>query len=156
MNGSLLMSKWGKRVARQLMKPIQKKKPAPPDTNRWNIVKGDQVNLYLYKIFLLQSLSMYLKFSYEYVFALYVKSCLCKMCLVLFPLSKVQIIQGPQSGQKGEVLQVLREKNRILIDGCNMRRRVIKPLADGTPGRIVTRPCTIHYSNVMLIDPSNG
>ena len=51
-------------------------------------------------------------------------------------------------------MAVLREKNRVIVEGVNMRRRVVKPQMDGTPGRIVTRPCSIHYSNVMLVDPS--
>ena len=69
---------------------------------------------------------------------------------------KVQVIQGPQTGQSGTVLDVLRKANRIIIEGVNMRRRNIKPRQDGTPGKIVVRPCTVHYSNVMLLDPSTG
>ena len=33
---------------------------------------------------------------------------------------KVAVIQGPETGQKGTVLQVLRKDNRIIIDGVNM------------------------------------
>ena len=69
---------------------------------------------------------------------------------------KVQVIQGPQTGQQGTVLEVLRKANRIVIDGVNMRRRVVKPRSDGTPGKIVVKPCTVHYSNVMLVDPTTG
>ena len=107
MNSSLLLSKWGKRLGKALMKNRNKLKK-PFETNRWNIVTGDVV----------------------------------------------QVIQGPQTGQKGKVMAVLREKNRILIDNVNMRMRNIKPLMDGTPGRKVLKACTVHYSNVMLIDPS--
>jgi large subunit ribosomal protein L24 len=69
---------------------------------------------------------------------------------------QVEVIQGPQVGQRGKVLAVLRAMNRIIIDGVNLRRRIVKPRSDGTPGRIVTRPCSIHYSNVMLIDPTSN
>ena len=68
----------------------------------------------------------------------------------------VQVIQGPQAGEKGKVLQILRPKARVLIENVNLRRRIVKPKGDGTPGKIITRPCTVHYSNVMLIDPSTG
>ena len=34
--------------------------------------------------------------------------------------------------------------------------RNIKPGMDGTPGKKILRPCTVHYSNVMLTDPSTG
>lgn len=68
----------------------------------------------------------------------------------------VRVVQGPQEGQQGKVLQVLRKQNRVLVDGVNVRKRAIKPGIDGTPGRMITRPCTVHYSNVMLVDPSTG
>ena len=68
----------------------------------------------------------------------------------------VRVVQGPQEGQQGTVLQVLRKQNRILVDGVNVRRRAVPPQMDGTPGRMVNRPCTVHYSNVMLIDPTTG
>ena len=66
----------------------------------------------------------------------------------------IEVIQGPQVGRRGKVAAVLRQKNRVIVEDVNMRRRVIKPQMDGSPGRIVTRPCSIHYSNVMLVDPT--
>jgi large subunit ribosomal protein L24 len=68
----------------------------------------------------------------------------------------VRVVQGPQEGQQGKVLEVLRKQNRILVEGVNVRKRAVKPGMDGTPGRMVTRPCTVHYSNVMLVDPTTG
>ena len=67
---------------------------------------------------------------------------------------KVQVINGPQTGQRGTVKIVIRKQNRDIIDGVNLRRRVIKPLPDGTPGRLITRPTSLHYSNVLLVDPT--
>ena len=32
----------------------------------------------------------------------------------------VKVINGPQTGQQGKVLSVLRGKNRVVIDGVNM------------------------------------
>lgn len=34
----------------------------------------------------------------------------------------VEVIEGPQKGQRGKVVSVIRQKNRILIDGVNMVR----------------------------------
>jgi large subunit ribosomal protein L24 len=109
MNASLLLSGWGRKLGKKLMKGQSKYKPEV-HVKRWNIVKGDVV----------------------------------------------QVIQGPQTGQQGKVLQILRPKNRVLIENVNMRRRIIKPKADGSPGKIITRPCTVHYSNVQLVDPTTG
>jgi large subunit ribosomal protein L24 len=69
---------------------------------------------------------------------------------------KVRVIQGPSAGEEGIVTAVLRPKNRVIVEGCNMRRRTVAPQMDGTPGKMVVRACSIHYSNVMLVDPSNG
>ena len=68
----------------------------------------------------------------------------------------VKVIQGPQEGQQGKVIDVLRDTNRVIVEGVNMRRRAIKPGADGTSGKMTTRPCSVHYSNVMLVDPTTG
>lgn len=35
----------------------------------------------------------------------------------------VKVIKGPQKGQQGKVLEVIRPKNRIIIDGVNMVSR---------------------------------
>ncbi len=35
----------------------------------------------------------------------------------------VEVINGPQTGQKGKVMQVLRKVNRILVSDVNMVRR---------------------------------
>jgi hypothetical protein len=43
MNSTLLLSGWGRKLGKQLMKPIQKKKPDIQLTKRWNIVIGDLV-----------------------------------------------------------------------------------------------------------------
>ena len=71
MNISLLSSRWGRRLGKELAKPPRVPKPTF-ETSRWNIVKGDQVT------------------------------------------------QGPQTGQRGKVLEVLRKANRISIEGVNM------------------------------------
>ena len=68
----------------------------------------------------------------------------------------VQVVQGPQVGQQGKVLQVLRKANRVLIENVNVRKRAVKPRMDGTPGKMISKPCTVHYSNVMLLDPTTG
>ena len=69
---------------------------------------------------------------------------------------QVQVVNGPQTDQKGTVIKVLRDKQRLIVDGVNIRRRIVKPKSDGSPGKIISMPCSIHYSNVMLIDPTTG
>jgi len=35
----------------------------------------------------------------------------------------VEVMEGPQTGQRGKVLNVLRSKNRVIIDGVNIVSR---------------------------------
>ena len=44
MNSVLYLSKWGRSLAKQLQKPRTKHKPTV-ETNRWNIVRGDNVQV---------------------------------------------------------------------------------------------------------------
>ena len=67
---------------------------------------------------------------------------------------KVEVIEGPCASQKGTVLKVIRKQNRVIVDGVNMRRRIVKAMVNGLPNKMVTKPCSVHYSNVMLLDPS--
>lgn len=68
----------------------------------------------------------------------------------------VRVIAGSSEGQQGKVLDVLRKDMRIIVDGVNMRKRNIRPKMDGTPGKMVVKPCSLPYSSVMLVDPSTG
>lgn len=69
----------------------------------------------------------------------------------------VVIIAGKDKGEEGKVVQVLRDKDRVLVEGKNLAKKHIKarPQA-GRPGEIVQRAMPIHISNVMLIDPHSN
>lgn len=68
---------------------------------------------------------------------------------------RVMIITGDDKGQKGEVLQVFPNKQRVIVDQLNMVRKHMKPTQDN-PGGISDVPAPIHISNLMLIDPKTG
>jgi large subunit ribosomal protein L24 len=54
------------------------------------------------------------------------------------------------------VLRVDREKNRVVIEGINLRKRHMRPSAVSPEGGIVSFEAPVNASNVMLIDPSTG
>ena len=64
----------------------------------------------------------------------------------------VQVITGKDKGKRGEVLRVLPEENRALVQGRNMVKRHTKPRGMGQPGGIVEQEASIHLSNLALID----
>lgn len=71
---------------------------------------------------------------------------------------KVQVIgQHPEKGKQGIVKKVIREKDRVLVEGINMGPKHIKGDPDrGIQGFMVQKERTIHYSNVNLVDPVTG
>jgi large subunit ribosomal protein L24 len=70
---------------------------------------------------------------------------------------EVMVIGGKDRGKRGRVLQVLPEKNRILVEGVNMIKRHTRANPQkNVKGGIIEREAAIHASNVMPIDPDSG
>mgnify|MGYP001794138446 FL=1 len=69
---------------------------------------------------------------------------------------KVRVIAGNSRGKEGEVLEVLIEKQRAIVEGVNMIKKHLKPSANNPQGSIQEIEGTIHISNLMVIDPSSG
>lgn len=68
----------------------------------------------------------------------------------------VQVISGASKGKQGTVLRVEPEKNRVVVEGVNVRKRHMKPSQTNPEGGIVQFEAPIHASNVMLLDPASG
>jgi large subunit ribosomal protein L24 len=68
---------------------------------------------------------------------------------------KVKIIAGKDKGKEGEILKVIREKDRVLVAGVNMVKKHQKASMQSAGG-IVEREASIHISNVAAIDPKSG
>jgi large subunit ribosomal protein L24 len=69
---------------------------------------------------------------------------------------RVKVIRGNHQGGEGTVLRVDREKNRVVIQGVNLRKRHRKPSQADPEGGIVSFEAPVHASNVMLVDASTG
>jgi large subunit ribosomal protein L24 len=67
----------------------------------------------------------------------------------------VIVLSGRDKGKKGSVLRVLREDNRVVVQGVNVVKRHTKP-SQASPGGIVEREAPIHASNVAHVDPADG
>ena len=68
---------------------------------------------------------------------------------------QVIVTTGRDKGRRGEVMQVLREENRVLVQGCNMVKRHTRP-TQTNPGGIINKEAPLHISNVAHIDPDSG
>ena len=68
----------------------------------------------------------------------------------------VKVIAGKDKGAEGKVIAVLREEQRVIVEGVNRVKRHTKVVQSGgragTTGGIITTEAPIHVSNVMLVD----
>jgi large subunit ribosomal protein L24 len=69
---------------------------------------------------------------------------------------RVRVMRGNERGKEGTVLRVDREKNRVVIEGVNLRKRHRKPSAADPEGGIISFEAPVHVSNVMLLDPGSS
>jgi len=63
----------------------------------------------------------------------------------------VKVVAGRERGKTGKVLQVIGEKNHILVEGINKVTRNVKPQGD-RPGGRVEKEASLHISNVVLFN----
>ena len=66
------------------------------------------------------------------------------------------VTAGKNKGQKGQILSVLREKNRVIVEGINKVKKHIKAKNKDSKGSIVEKEASINASNVMVVDPKTG
>lgn len=68
----------------------------------------------------------------------------------------VEVTTGDDKGTRGKVLRVLREKNKVVVEGVNKVYRHLKPSRRNPQGGRLSKEMPVDASNVMLIDPATG
>ena len=66
----------------------------------------------------------------------------------------VRIITGKDAGKEGKIIKSLPQQERVIVEGCNMITRHVKPRRQGEPGGRIEQAGTIHVSNVQLVCPN--
>ena len=64
----------------------------------------------------------------------------------------VRVIKGNHKGSEGKVLQIIKDKDRVLVEGVNLVSKHTKPSAQNPQGGIVKKEASLHISNVMLVE----
>ena len=64
----------------------------------------------------------------------------------------VKIISGNHKGMEGKILNVFPEKNRVIVEGVNFRKRASRPTQENPSGGFVEREAPLHISNVMVLN----
>ena len=68
----------------------------------------------------------------------------------------VVVISGNSRGSEGKVLEVVKEKDRAIVEGVNLVSKHTKPNSKHPQGGIIKQEASIHVSNLMLKDPKTG
>lgn len=65
---------------------------------------------------------------------------------------KVVVIAGKSKGKEGVIIEVLKDENKVVVEGANMIKKHLKGNGEQA-GSIVEKEAPIHASNVMILDP---
>ena len=69
---------------------------------------------------------------------------------------KVVIISGKDKGKQGKVLEVSPKEGKIIIEGCNLVTKHVKPRQMGEQGGIVKAEAPMYTCKAMLVCPKCG
>jgi large subunit ribosomal protein L24 len=67
----------------------------------------------------------------------------------------VRVISGNHRGAEGKVMQVLRGKDQVLVEGVRMIKRHTRKSQQHPNGAIVEKEGPIHLSNVKLLEAAS-
>lgn len=65
---------------------------------------------------------------------------------------EVVVIAGTEKGKRGKIIEVLRSKERAIVEGVKMIKRHTRKNQANPQGAIVEREGTVHLSNLMLAE----
>ena len=69
---------------------------------------------------------------------------------------KVLVIAGKDKGKEGVVLKALPQKERVVVEGCGVVKKALRPTQQNPQGGIIHKEAAIDASNVMLYCPKCG
>lgn len=69
---------------------------------------------------------------------------------------RVRVIRGNHRDSEGTVLRVLKDSDRVVVEGVNLRKKHQRPTPNDPDGGIISFEAPMHISNVMLLDPATG
>ena len=64
----------------------------------------------------------------------------------------VMVIAGDDKGKTGEVLKVLTKKDAVIVAGCKIAKKTVKPTEENKDGGFDNKEMPIHISNVKKVE----
>lgn len=69
----------------------------------------------------------------------------------------VKVIAGKDKGKTGNVLRVIPELDKVIVEGVQVAKKHVRPNPQaGIKGGIVDKELPIHISNVAILNPETG
>lgn len=68
----------------------------------------------------------------------------------------VEVISGNERGKRGRVLRVIPDKDRLVVQGLNLRWKHMRKTQKAPQGGRLHREAPMHVSKVMLFDETAG
>ncbi|MDR2343657.1 MAG: 50S ribosomal protein L24 [Spirochaetaceae bacterium] len=63
----------------------------------------------------------------------------------------VEVIAGKEKGKRGRILRILRDKDRVVVDGLNLVKKTQRRRNQNDRGGIIEIEAPLHVSNVMIV-----
>jgi large subunit ribosomal protein L24 len=63
----------------------------------------------------------------------------------------VEIIAGKDKGKRGNVVRVIRDKDRVIVSGANLVKKAMKKRSQQDQGGIAEIEAPLHISNVAIV-----
>ena len=63
----------------------------------------------------------------------------------------VKILTGKDKDKTGRILEIDTVKGRVLVEGCNMKKKTVRPRNQQEKGGIIEVEGFLHVSNVMVV-----
>ena len=63
----------------------------------------------------------------------------------------VRVISGNHKGKEGKILRIIKDKERVIIEGVNLIKKHTRPTQENPKGGVIEREGSLHISNVMYL-----
>ena len=64
----------------------------------------------------------------------------------------VKIITGKYKGQQGRVIKVIKDRDRVVVEGINNVKKHTRPSQENPQGGVMEKEASIHCSNVLFME----
>ena len=68
----------------------------------------------------------------------------------------VEIISGDHKGATGRILRVMRDKNKVIVQGHNLAHKHVRPSRRNPQGGRISVEQPIDISNVLVVNPKSN